>query len=198
MDILAVLRAPRNAARAAGESAECMHRARATAVLSLPPEAVSLSCVRGAKRMMRFRLAKTIFSKTIFSKTILSTTISATVFSVISAASFGADSRTVAMLKGLDPATRFEQACDIEAMNRIGKDGTPFHPDRAVIDAVSGTKVSTDTMEGAGGAFRSGGKWYQFSFTCRTSPDRMKVLFFSYKVGTLIPEGKWEAYGLWR
>jgi hypothetical protein len=149
--------------------------------------------MRGQKGMMRFGLAKTIFSETIFFKT-----ISVTVFSVISASSLAADSRTAAMLRGLDPTTRFEQACDIEAMNRIGKDGAPFHPDRAVIDAVSGTKVSADTMEGAGGAFRSGGKWYQFSFTCHTTPDRMKVLFFSYKVGTLIPEGKWEAYGLWR
>jgi hypothetical protein len=138
--------------------------------------------------MMQLGRAQNVFSKT----------ISVTVFSVISAASFAADSRTAVMLRGLDPATRFQQACDIEAMSRIGKDATSYHPDRAVIDAVSETKVSGDTMEGAGGAFRSGGKWYQFSFTCRTSPDRMKVVFFSYKVGTLIPEGKWEAYGLWR
>jgi hypothetical protein len=121
-----------------------------------------------------------------------------TVVSMISASAFGADKRTAAMLRGLDPATRFEQACDIEAMSRIGKDVTPFHPDRAVIAAVSDTKVNGDTMEGSGGAFRSGGKWYQFSFTCRATPDRMKVVSFSYKVGSLIPEGKWEEYGLWR
>ena len=120
------------------------------------------------------------------------------VVSMISAASFASDKRTAAMLRGLDPATRFEQACDIEAMSRIGKDTAPFHPDRAVIAAVSDTKVTGDTMEGSGGAFRSGGKWYQFSFTCRATPDRMKVVSFSYKVGTLIPEGKWEEYGLWR
>jgi hypothetical protein len=142
----------------------------------------------GAKRMVRLGRLKEAFFKI----------ISVTVFSMIGASSFAADSRTAAMLRGLDPATRFQQACDIEAMSRIGKDVTTYHPDRAVIDAVSETKVSGDTMEGAGGAFRSGGKWYQFSFTCRTSPDRMKVVFFSYKVGTPIPEGKWEAYGLWR
>lgn len=151
---------------------------------------------------MRFGLARIsakTLDKTDFSKTDFSTAIFAvTAFAMTSAASFAADNRTAAMLRGLDPATRFEQACDIEAMSRIGKDGTPFHPDRAVIAAVSDTKVAGDTMEGAGGAFRSGGKWYQFSFTCRTSPDRMKVVFFSYKVGTPIPEGKWEAYGLWR
>jgi hypothetical protein len=142
----------------------------------------------GAKKMMCLGLARKVFFKT----------ISVTAFSMIGASSFAADSRTAAMLRGLDPATRFQQACDIEAMSRIGKDATSYHPDRAMTDAVSETKVSGDTMEGTGGAFRSGGKWYQFSFTCRTSPDRMKVVFFSYKVGTLIPEGKWEAYGLWR
>jgi hypothetical protein len=120
-----------------------------------------------------------------------------TAISTISASSFAADNRTAAMLRGLDPATRFEQACDIEAMSRI-KDATPYRPDRAVIAAVSDTKVTGDTMEGSGGAFRSGGKWYQFSFTCRATPDRLKVVSFTYKVGAAIPEGKWEEYGLWR
>jgi hypothetical protein len=113
-------------------------------------------------------------------------------------AATAADDRTAAMLRGLDPATRFEQICDIEAMNRIDKDTSSFHPERAVIDAVSSTKIVADTMEGSGGAFRSAGKWYQFSFTCRTSPDRMKVVDFSYKIGPPIPQEKWEAYGLWR
>ena len=53
-------------------------------------------------------------------------------------------------------------------------------------------------MEGAGGAFRSKGAWYQFSFTCTVTPDRMKVLSFSYKTGEAIPESKWANYGLWR
>ena len=121
------------------------------------------------------------------------------IISAISASSFAAaDSRTAAMLRGLDPATRFEQACDIEAMNRINKDASPYRPDRAVTDAVSESKITGDTMQGSGGAFRSSGKWYQFSFTCKASPDRMKVTFFSYKIGSPIPEGKWESYGLWR
>ncbi len=120
-----------------------------------------------------------------------------TISCMISASSFAADNRVTAMLRGLDPATRFDQACGIEAMNRIKKEAASYRPDRAVTDAVSETKVTGDTMEGAGGAFRSGGKWYQFSFTCKASPDRMKVVFFSYKIGSPIPEGKWDEYGLW-
>jgi hypothetical protein len=116
---------------------------------------------------------------------------------MIGAAAAAADNRVAAMLRGLDPATRFEQACGIEAMNRIKKEAAPYRPDRAVTDAVSEAKVKGDTMEGAGGAFRSGGKWYQFSFTCKASPDRMSVMSFSYKIGAAIPEGKWDSYGLW-
>jgi hypothetical protein len=120
-----------------------------------------------------------------------------TISSIASATSFAAENRVAAMLRGLDPATRFEQACGIEAMNRIKKEAAPYRPDRAVTDAVSEAKVKGDTMEGAGGAFRSAGKWYQFSFTCKTSPDRMNVVFFSYKIGSAIPEQKWDSYGLW-
>jgi hypothetical protein len=120
-----------------------------------------------------------------------------TIFCLMGATSFAADGRVTAMLRGLDPATRFEQACGIEAMNRIKKEAVRYRPDRAVTDAVSEAKVSGDTMEGAGGAFRSGGKWYQFSFTCKASPDRMTVVFFSYKIGSAIPEEKWDSYGLW-
>ena len=108
-----------------------------------------------------------------------------------------ADTRLMGMLRGLDPTTRFDQACGIEAMFRIKKEATHYRPDRAVTGAVSEAKVQGDTMEGAGGAFRSGGKWYQFSFTCKASPDHMKVTFFSYKIGTEIPEAKWDEYGLW-
>jgi hypothetical protein len=120
-----------------------------------------------------------------------------TISCLISASSFAAENRVTAMLRGLDPATRFEQACGIEAMNRIKKEAAPYRPDRAVTDAASEAKIKGDTMEGEGGAFRSGGKWYQFSFTCKASPDRMNVVSFSYKIGSAIPEGKWDAYGLW-
>jgi hypothetical protein len=58
-------------------------------------------------------------------------------------------------------------------------------------------KISASTMSGNGGAFRSKGKWYQFSFTCQTDQDHMKVQSFSFKIGEPIPEEKWGAHGLW-
>jgi Domain of Unknown Function (DUF930) len=108
-----------------------------------------------------------------------------------------ADSHIEAMLKRVDPSDRLEVICEYAAANRIGRDKNPYHPDRAVIDSLSPAKIKGDLAEGTGGAFRSGGQWYQFSFRCKTSPDRLKILSFDYRVGEKIPEDKWDAYGLW-
>jgi len=101
-------------------------------------------------------------------------------------------------LKRIDLADRLEQVCDYAAAKRIGLDRNSYHPDRAVIDSISPFKIEGDTIKGDGGAFRSKGEWYQFSFTCKTTPDRLKILSFDYHVGDRIPEDKWDEYGLWR
>jgi hypothetical protein len=106
------------------------------------------------------------------------------------------DAKVERMLQQLDPDARFEQICDLEAMQRIGKDRT-FRPERTVVSALASPKVADATMTGTGGAFKSKGQWYQFSFTCKTSPDHMQVLSFSYKVGEPIPPEQWEKNGLW-
>ena len=109
-----------------------------------------------------------------------------------------ADARFEAMLKRIDPADRLEQVCDYAAAARIRRDNKPYRPDRALLDTLSPAQVSGDTIKGSGGAFRSRGQWYQFSFNCTTTPDRLKVLSFDYKIGAQIPEEKWESYGLYR
>ena len=106
------------------------------------------------------------------------------------------DSRIERMLKQLDPDARFEQVCDLEAMRRISKDRT-YRPERTIVSALAAPKVAETTMSGSGGAFRSKGKWYQFSFTCETTPDHMKVQAFSFQIGAPIPEEQWEKNGLW-
>ena len=112
---------------------------------------------------------------------------------------FAVDRRFEASLRKLDPTTRFEQLCDMEAMQRIGRSkSNPYKPDRALTAAVSEAVVTGDTMKGKGGAFRHRKQWYQFSFTCTVSPDRMKIKSFDFQVGAEIPESKWEDYGLWR
>jgi hypothetical protein len=118
--------------------------------------------------------------------------------SLLPAQASAADSRVERSLKKLDPSSRLTQVCDLKAMEAIGRGSNPYRPDRAVVDAVTTPKISDNTIQGKGGAFRSKGKWYQFSFKCSTSPDRMKVLSFDYNVGDAIPEEKWSDYGLYR
>jgi hypothetical protein len=108
------------------------------------------------------------------------------------------DARFAASLKKLGPETRLEQVCDLEAMSRIDRGPNPYHPGRAKTDVIAHPVHAGDTVTGKGGAFRSKGKWYSFSFSCKGSPDHMTVLSFSYKIGELIPESKWAALGLWR
>jgi hypothetical protein len=108
------------------------------------------------------------------------------------------DARLADSLRQLDPATRFEQICAIEAMSRIDRDPSPFHPDRALIDAMADPIAKGDTLLGKGGAFRSGGHWYSFSFKCTTSADHLAVLSFEYRIGPSIPESQWNEHGLWK
>jgi Domain of Unknown Function (DUF930) len=118
------------------------------------------------------------------------------IFIPVASAASANDSKVDRMLKQLDPDARFEQVCDLEAMKRIGKDKT-YRPERTIVSALGEPKVAATTMSGSGGAFKSKGQWYQFSFTCQTSPDHMQVQSFSYQVGEPIPQERWEPNGLW-
>ena len=101
-------------------------------------------------------------------------------------------------LKRLDPQTRLEQVCDVEAMKRIGKENKEFRVDRSVISAIEEPRVKGDTIAGKGAAFRSKGKWYRYAFTCAATPDRMQVLSFEYQIGDEIPETQWSKHGLYQ
>ena len=99
-------------------------------------------------------------------------------------------------LDRLDPQTRLEQVCDLEAMNRLKKD-PKYKPDRAQGAASAEPKTEGHKLTATGGAFRSKGDWYELSFVCEATPDHTKVLSFEYQTtGKSIPKAKWEEYGL--
>jgi hypothetical protein len=108
------------------------------------------------------------------------------------------DSRAYAGLHRLDPQMRLEQICDLEAMERIGKENRRFRPDRAKSDVISHPQHLGDILKASGAAFRSNNNWYTLSFICKASPDHMKVLSFEYTIGGLIPQSKLSDYDLWR
>jgi hypothetical protein len=107
------------------------------------------------------------------------------------------DAAIVKGLRELDMSARLEQRCDYEAMLRIARDEKHFSPDRVVAGVTEAPKVDGDVLTGDGAAFRSKGEWYSLSYVCKTSDDHMDVLDFGYRIGDLIPEDKWEEYGLW-
>jgi Domain of Unknown Function (DUF930) len=109
-----------------------------------------------------------------------------------------ADAQFYDSLKKLDPTTRLDEVCDYEAMMRIDRDPNHFHPDRAKAEVLSTPQRTADSLTTSGGAFRSEGRWYALSYTCKTTPDHLKVTSFAYHVGKLIPASEWPKYGLWR
>ena len=83
-------------------------------------------------------------------------------------------------------------------MLRIDRDPNPFHPDRAKAEVISKPLRTNNSIVAAGGAFRSDGRWYSLSYICRTNPDQMKIVYFSYHVGSLILKNDWSKLGLWQ
>jgi hypothetical protein len=100
-------------------------------------------------------------------------------------------------LSRLDPQTRLEQVCDLEAMKRIRQEKKVI-VDRARGSASADAKTEVHKLTATGGAFRSKGDWYELSYVCNTSPDHLKVLSFVYQTGNAIPKAKWEEFGLWQ
>lgn len=96
----------------------------------------------------------------------------------------------------MDPESRLTQVCDLEAMNRIARDGTPHRPDRAMVDQLGEPKRNGHSLRGTGGAFRSKGEWYRFSFSCDAASDHMSVLSFEYKIGNKVERKEWATLGL--
>lgn len=98
-------------------------------------------------------------------------------------------------LEKLDPRTRIEQRCDIEAMNRIAKD-RKYSPDKVIAYSFADPKITKNHVHAPGAAFRSRGQWYRLSYECQTGNDAMTAVEFSYQIGGLIPRQLWDKHYL--
>jgi hypothetical protein len=116
---------------------------------------------------------------------------------MIATQAVASDARFEKSLMKLAPSERLEQVCNYTAMTRIRKEAREYRPDRAVANASVESRSKGNTLNAAGAAFRSRGKWYGLTFTCTATPDHLKVTSFQYKIGAEIPETKWASYGLW-
>lgn len=98
----------------------------------------------------------------------------------------------------LDPEERAHQACAIRGLQAIRKDKALPAVDRIKTGVSQRAVFKENTVTANGGAVRSKHHWYTFTYKCDVTSDQMKAISFSYEIGGMIPESKWEEYGLWR
>ena len=91
---------------------------------------------------------------------------------------------------------RIAQLCDLEAMEQIHAWQPSYQPDRLVDYARADTRMRGNSLIAGGGAFRSGLKWYEVSFSCELDGSLRQVVGFAFKVGEPIPRQDWTALAL--
>lgn len=99
-------------------------------------------------------------------------------------------------LAALEPYTRMIQLCNLSGLEAFAKDKKVAKVDRVRIDALAAPTVESNSAKGAGGAVRTGGRWYKFSYRCAFSSDRLRATHFSYVLDQEIPKAQWERFNL--
>ncbi|RXT23747.1 hypothetical protein B5P46_17515 [Rhizobium leguminosarum] len=99
-------------------------------------------------------------------------------------------------LRGLAGSERNLQLCDLEALEQVRRAHPAMAPDALAPYAMAAEKVSGNSVEVKGGAFRSKRKWYNIQFKCELDAGSGKVLSFAFLVGDAIPKGEWQEHNL--
>lgn len=101
-----------------------------------------------------------------------------------------------AQLEKLDPATRLEQRCDVEAMERITREQNKFSVDKVLAYAFSDPVTRKNSIKADGAAFRSREHWYKLSFVCKTDEEHINIVSFRYDIGDEVPQSQWDKHYL--
>jgi hypothetical protein len=124
-------------------------------------------------------------------------TLSLVAFALFSVSSAHAlDARIVKQLDALAPDERREQRCDMEAADRIRKEGD-YRPDKVIAYAFGDTVEAGNSIRAPGAVFRAGGDWYRLKFKCETGEEGLKIMSFDFKIGDKVPKEQWEKYYLY-
>jgi Domain of Unknown Function (DUF930) len=108
----------------------------------------------------------------------------------------GAQTALDKRMQALEPHTRMIQLCNLSGLETFAKDKKVARVDRVRIDALAQPTVESNVARGAGGAVRTGGHWYKFSYRCVLTSDRMRATHFSYVLEREIPKAQWEKFNL--
>src|SRR3546814_20204351 len=83
---------------------------------------------------------------------------------LIAAPAHAIDNRSARQLQALAPDERREQRCDIEAMNRIAKEGNGFRPDKVIAYTFADPVEKGDRVKAPSADFRSRADWYRLKY----------------------------------
>ena len=99
-------------------------------------------------------------------------------------------------LRGLAGSERNLQLCDLEALEQVRRAQPAMAPDALAPYAMAAEKVSGNSVEVKGGAFRSKRKWYNVQFKCELNAGSGKVASFAFLIGDAIPRSEWQVHDL--
>lgn len=101
------------------------------------------------------------------------------------------DPRVMQAFGQLPREGRIRQLCTIEALDRIRQQAFGRYTDILVPYGTTGGRITNNTLDARGGAFRSGSNWYNVNFTCKVDADTTKVVSFRLGIGGAVPRSEW-------
>jgi len=86
---------------------------------------------------------------------------------------------------------RGSQLCTTELRKQLRRAPEPYRPEMLPSYPLPGGTL----LAVPNAAFRAGGVWYDLNFRCTVDADALRVVGFTFKVGTAIPRSQWQARG---
>jgi hypothetical protein len=99
--------------------------------------------------------------------------------------------KAVESLKHLEPQTRSQQLCDLEAILQINRQFDGYAVDFVIAYATEAVVRKGDAVIAHGAAFHSNGRWYNLAFECQLTASRGGVAHLKFKLGDAIEEERW-------
>jgi len=99
--------------------------------------------------------------------------------------------KTAEVLKRLEPQTRLQQLCNLEAILQINRQYEGYGVDFVVAYAKEAVVRKSDAIIARGAAFHSNGRWYNLAFECQLSANQRDVARLKFKLGDTIPGDQW-------
>jgi hypothetical protein len=101
------------------------------------------------------------------------------------------DPRATTAVGDVPANRRIEILCGTELLAQLRHATPAYRPDIVPAYRHAGGNI----LAAKGGAFRSGGNWYDVSFRCEVDPGALKVVSFAFDVGAAVPKGDWKRRG---